>query len=209
MNFKFELIKNNKESCLKVFFSDGGCSISYKDQTIEDKIDDFFNYLDEYKSHCGMNEVSYEKREFIKHYIGKYKEENNIELLRIFGCSSLLMNYYLPADFISNQIKDSITNPTKEIFFDKLYIDWTDSLGPQPSIYYVSKEIVENESNSLIKLHELGFLGKLEVEQEDYSQSFYFVPFKISKISKWDYMVNKKLIDKIMEDREKSLSRIG
>ena len=211
MNFEFSIKKNKKKYDLKIFISDGEVSLDIGKFKYEDFTENFFDLINEYKSHNGIGGVSYTQRELINRILHNSGNNEEIELLRIMGCSFSLLNYELKVKdvFVSDWIKKKIENKDSHLFEKRLYIDWKDELGPQPSIYYLSSEIINSNGSELNKIFELGIVGKLFITDENDNKTFFFTPFTFPKISNLDYMIHKQIINKVMIERENNMKNVG
>lgn len=212
MNFSFSIIRNKKQCNLNLFISDAESSLTLGNKIFEETTDKFFMLLEEYQSHNGMGGITYDKRDLIQNVLKDSGTDDEIELLRILGCSSLLLRYNLKLqnDFVSDWLKSKIEKPESHIYNNKLYIDWKDELGPQPSIYYLTKELIDSDPIEVDKLFQLGLLGKLCVsDNNEYTRIFYFTSFIFPRISKFDYMIHRKMIESVMIEREKVMKKVG
>lgn len=74
----------------------------------------------------------------------------------------------------------------KRIFEDRLYVTRSGSLFNPTSnkIYFLQKKEIIEYPHLCKELHELGFLYKLIIEEEDSKFEYYFIPFNLPKKNK-------------------------
>lgn len=155
-----------------------------------------FTELDEYnRNHTP--DVTFLERKFLK----KFSEvKNNIcirNMLRGFACSDGYLRFHI-ADFRSQFSLEHKLDTAREHFFDRLLIDWTDKEEPQPQMYFIQQDLVNEELSDIKGLYDLQLLQKYSISFGKDTVNAMYVPFEypevnnlkiISKYSTWRKIV--------------------
>lgn len=177
-------------------------SLKYNDNDIDSILtEELINLLDDYKKNSFASNVPYKERLLLKKYINNSDTVEFEELLRTFACSTFLF-CFIGNNSIEKNLDERIKDQNFHIFDNNFYVDWTGNLGPQPSIYYLSKNIITEKKNDIEKLYNLGFLGKLEYKNNDELIEYYFIPLFHRKISKFQLIPFNNTVARILSERE-------
>jgi len=155
-----------------------------------------FKELDEYnRNHTP--DVSFLNRDFFKNFSGV---TNNIcirNMLRAFACTDGYLSFHV-ADFRSQFCLENKLNTAQKYFFNKLLIDWTDKEEPQPQMFFVQQDLVNDELLDIKGLYDLQLLQKYSISFGKKTVNAMYVPFEypdvnnlqiISKYSTWRKIV--------------------
>ncbi|SEP84905.1 hypothetical protein SAMN04487977_101604 [Treponema bryantii] len=208
MKFQFSKF-DDKEHFLCIELNNNETKLNFDSKTISTiNTNDFFELLNDYKKNSYASNVKYEDRKLLKKICTTIKDPIFIEYVRIFACSFFLLHFY-EYENIENTICKRIQDEQFHVFDNHFYVDWTGFLGTQPSIYYISRNIIKDKNEDLGKLYSVGFLGKLEIESDIITDTFYFIPFKPKHIPKMLSLICGNTIKLIMKQREEKYEGIN
>lgn len=201
MRFQFSKF-DDQQHCLCIELSNITTKVIFDSKHISEiNTKDFFELLNDYKTNSYASNVKYKDRQFIKQFYEKNNNELFVEYLRIFACSTFLFHFY-DYENIENSICTRIMDKQFHVFDNQFYVDWTGFLGTQPSIYYISNNIISEKKEDLCKLYSAGFLGKLEINSSLITDTFYFIPFEPKPIPKMVSLICRSTIKLILKQRE-------
>lgn len=184
MGFEFILSgydENRKERTFKIIIDETKI-LFYVDNnkiSIKDSRDKIIENLSMYTNEKEAPKQYYDRLFF--HYFFQYKNDKCIEnLIRAFAVSSTYL-YWFPREKFSEININFKIETMKKHFYDRLLIDWDGSMNPQPQMYFIQKEIIENNTNGVISLYKTRLIQRYSLVSP-YKINFYYVPFDISSI---------------------------
>lgn len=134
-----------------------------------------------YYSNNYKNSKKFQDRPFFK-YFNVYKNNICIEnMIRAFAVSSSYLKWYETEVFSERNINFKI-EIMNQSFYNNLLIDWTGDLDIQPQMFFIQKDLIDNNLQTIVSLYNLRLLQKFSLVHPQ-KIVFYYVPFEIPKIN--------------------------
>ncbi len=208
MKFIFS-IKDQNINTLQIEINQIISEVKYNQTTLDNlTTGELFSFLSDYKDNSYASNISYSERKLLLQFPQSKNNSNLEELLRTFACSMYLF-HFRDNENIEKSIYDKINDKRFHVFDNNFFVDWTGNLGSQPSLYYISLNIINERNSDIKKLFDLGFIGKLEFSYNNVSQYFYYIPLIKRNISKLSLLPFNSTITRILNEREQKYQGIN